>query len=446
MNARIFPARSGPTLQRWSAYHSILLLSFLAALLGTGCGETERSGPECGEGTRENGAGECVSEASCGQGTELVEGSCRALAACGEGTVEREGLCVPEVTGPACADGTALSGTTCVAPAQPQCAVGTQLVDGECVSAPPQCGEGTERVDDECVPAPDCGPGTIQDGDQCVSEYERRSDPGRLCPEAAANFCGQVGDCCEPLNIGQISSIFDALYMEHSCPSFAEYFCNATFDDQIFAALDGSATLRADAIEIVTDFLALEECRFPFDGYWASAPVPAILEQQAFGEPCFGLNSLCPATSACVPGGDSVPVCTTKGSGGQPCDDSADCQTGLFCNGSSICVAYGDIGDCCSDCGETTTKTCDPSEAYCESGPAGQCTALIGQGQPCSASNQCADGFYCFIQAGADEGICATQGNVGQSCSNNAACLDGLRCDTDEGECIGSGPICKEDL
>ncbi len=119
---------------------------------------------------------------------------------CGAGTVEQNGQCVPQCadseywdgsacqTIPSCDDGTTFNAATGKCEADiTQCAAGTELVNGQCVSkcsdteywngtacTPiPECGEGTvfNEATGQCDPViADCAPGTHEENGECIPD------------------------------------------------------------------------------------------------------------------------------------------------------------------------------------------------------------------------------------------------------------------------------------
>jgi hypothetical protein len=100
------------------------------------------------------------------------------------------------------------------------------------------------------------------------------------------------------------------------------------------------------------------------------------------GEDCEA--SFCEAGLTCVPGAAGW-VCLSSDTGcggGEPCADDA------YCEGGAVCSPRREIGQSCS------LDTC-VAEAYCDaptSGAEGTCVAKLGDGEPCTAAEQCVVG------------------------------------------------------
>jgi Concanavalin A-like lectin/glucanases superfamily len=93
----------------------------------------------------------------------------------------------------------------------------------------------------------------------------------------------------------------------------------------------------------------------------------------------------CGAAQSC--GGSSVtPAQTCNGGGGCASPSPSPCPGGFVCNGDTI--------NCNSSCG--SDPECASSSDYCANpGLTGTCTGKVGDGAPCTASDQCSNGQCC---------------------------------------------------
>lgn len=151
------------------------LLGFaMAGLFCTGLSTLVGCGSDCGNGTIDNGEGQCIPATglTCGEGTQLVNGVCQPTSSiCGRGTRLEGDRCVPDTATSACGSGTTYDTAT-----------GTCIGNGSI-----RCGENTTQVNNVCTaPAPGgatCGAGTVLDNGQCVPD-------GSSCGEGTAIING----------------------------------------------------------------------------------------------------------------------------------------------------------------------------------------------------------------------------------------------------------------
>ena len=131
-----------------------------------------------------------------------------------------------------------------------------------------------------------------------------------------------------------------------------------------------------------------------------------------------------------------------------PCEQDADCDDGLYCNGAETCVN----GACsagtfpCDDGVACTTDSCDddadscgntPDNNQCNPGevcdPVAGCQAQI----ECTQDQDCDDGLFCNGAETCQNDVCAAGTAV--SCDDSVACTTDS-CDEDADAC-GSVPV-----
>ncbi|MCC6877717.1 MAG: putative metal-binding motif-containing protein [Sandaracinaceae bacterium] len=163
-----------------------------------------------------------------------------------------------------------------------------------------------------------------------------------------------------------------------------------------------------------------------------------------------GPSLVCDATDGCI-----APL---------PCETDADCDDGVFCNGTSTCdpafgcrntpVDCGDGFDCTVDSCDTTADACihTADDTVCDDG-------LVCNGdETCDTENPDADGMGCVIGTSpvCDDGIDCTMDVCDETaggCSpvpDHAACADGVFCNGAE-QCVagtgcqpGTAPDCAD--
>lgn len=115
---------------------------------------------------------------------------------------------------------------------------------------------------------------------------------------------------------------------------------------------------------------------------------------------------------------------------GATCDDDFECGLDgrgrrMRCRGGcgGTCVPLFDLGAACEyreyDCDLDAGQSCQPVG----DGPAASCVmdTVVGEGQPCTGSRRCAEGFTCSSAAG----VCFRRALAGEICEGSApfACL-----------------------
>jgi hypothetical protein len=205
----------------FSKLYITALSCLTAAALVAGCGGDEKPQVTCGEGTQKVGSN-CVLESApvnCGEGTTLTEaGECEPNVACGAGTsADATGACVPDYEELACADGTKLDGTTCVADTDALCEAGTHADNGICV-ADVVCGTGTTAREGECLSDDDL---LNQDADVTEEDVENDLDfdgtaQAVSLPAASETLtiAGTLGAPADKDNDGFADQDFDAYAIE----------------------------------------------------------------------------------------------------------------------------------------------------------------------------------------------------------------------------------------
>ena len=96
---------------------------------------------------------------------------------------------------------------------------------------------------------------------------------------------------------------------------------------------------------------------------------------------------------------------------GDACDGDAQvCEEDYYCNGEN-CVAYKKLGAACD-----ADYQCSPEDrcAIAVVGEPGECTALADLNDVCTANEDCQT-HYCYIEAGATEGECASNIQLSRS-------------------------------
>jgi hypothetical protein len=150
-------------------------------------------------------------------------------------------------------------------------------------------------------------------------------------------------------------------------------------------------------------------------------------------QPACAENNQTDGLETCVDGGG--PDCTAAGhfcAVGAACQDSADCEAGLFCSSLLTCyncsngVSDGDETsiDCggkhCKPCGDLSTCA---SAADCASGNCFFASSTSSMGQCVSCFNNLLDGNESCVDGG---GGCPNMCRKGDSCRTDADCLTGL--------------------
>ncbi len=145
----------------------------------------------------------------------------------------------------------------------------------------------------------------------------------------------------------------------------------------------------------------------------------AVSDCQAGSNPCFG--------QACDEGTNTCVACVIDG----------DCDDGLFCNGIEACVSNTCVGGNAVDCNDgvgCTTDSCNEGTASCDNvtNDAACNNGLFCDGvETCDAALDCQAGVSvdCNDGVGCTTDTCNEATNSCDSVANNAACDNGLFCD-----------------
>lgn len=396
------------------------------------------SGPECGDGTRQEESGECVAVINCGAGTVEKDGQCVREVVCSTGTVEQDGECLIADRGPECAAGTHEADGACVADAEITCGPEAELLGQECVPIERVCGDETRREGDSCVPDPRCGEGAVQVGDQCLSDWVVEPTPLEGCAVVAREVCSHITSCCDPLTSIDAAAELDGspfLRDPVTCRTLLEWNCVQHFSTQFLAIAVGDAEPREDAIDVIRGFYQVDSCTVPIQMSPVTArmdrALPLLVEQQAIGESCYGQNDWCEGSWSCISSELTGPVCTIRSTQGNPCDesDSADCQDDdgagnrLYCDSDRVCKPYAALEASCE------TRACDPTEAFCGDGT---CQALKVLGDACAAEAECGEAAWCRPIDGEPGSECAAFRPSGEACDELNRCDPALECNSED--------------
>lgn len=104
---------------------------------------------------------------------------------------------------------------------------------------------------------------------------------------------------------------------------------------------------------------------------------------------------------------------------GEFCGSPHDCVLGLTCDSTTSQCAAGAQDASCALHGCAEGFYCDGADV---------CQALPTDGQPCTASSQCADGTLCRSVSGTL--TCVAPHALGVDCTDGAGCVEGTYCDT----------------
>ena len=144
--------------------------------------------------------------------------------------------------------------------------------------------------------------------------------------------------------------------------------------------------------------------------------------------------------------------------GGPECDAHADCDDGLYCNGSERCAGgtcVGGVPIACADFVDCTQDVCDEAADRCVSTPV---DARCDDGRFCNGPNWCDPVFGCAngVDPNCDDGVGCTTDACDEaadrcvSTPQDARCDDGLfctgteNCDAAVGCTNGPDPICAD--
>jgi hypothetical protein len=236
------------------------------------------------------------------------------------------------------------------------------------------------------VPPPSTGPGpyeptdgggpgvTSNDAAGPIEDGGGGADTEGACSTASLAVCKAIDACSHFLLVTVYGDI-------ETCQDRAVLACT----DNLAAPGVNSTPAELAACDEAT---STQSCTAFLDGVLPStcALAPgAYADGQACGSPeqCSGGDCFRAAGSFCG-------TCATLAAAGASCA-AADCQAGLFCSKSQLCVAPAAEGAACS-----TDQPCDATH-ICESGT---CAAPLEDGATCSTSNdECASykGYYCHL-------------------------------------------------
>lgn len=170
---------------------------------------------------------------------------------------------------------------------------------------------------------------------------------------------------------------------------------------------------------------------------WQTEPLPCsgFLWPNAYlGQACYGLYPEC--RSGVCRGYCSPRRCQPPGLAGETCDESSDCNGGLFCQiptssstGVGNCTPLGGVGNGCD-----AQTLCRP-ELFCN---VRWCESRRRPGEAC-ADGTCVSSAFC--QQTTDGGMCAERLDAGQGCTDDVQCQAGLLCETISGQCAPVGPL-----
>lgn len=105
---------------------------------------------------------------------------------------------------------------------------------------------------------------------------------------------------------------------------------------------------------------------------------------------------------------------------GEPCTETNECASNLYCDSSDVCRALKQNGSLCDYADECQSGRCGYNTTSSEY----ECMARIADGQACYSSSDCESG-------NCDDGtdVCAAKRANGTSCSADSECVSG-NCDT----------------
>jgi hypothetical protein len=126
--------------------------------------------------------------------------------------------------------------------------------------------------------------------------------------------------------------------------------------------------------------------------------------------------------SAYCDGSTMPPNCKARKDNGDACDAQGQCKEGQRCDVKGTvptCYLLSNRGGACNPALEA--GGCIRIDDYCHPTDR-KCTALPGDGKPCTAANECMDYAYC------DAGTCRKRPIEGGTCSDTIQCLGTLEC------------------
>jgi hypothetical protein len=313
------------TLQGWVSRLGTLCGAFAILLFVTGC--PCQNNADCDDGAFCNGAEVC-NNGNCEDGT----------AACAEGEScdEEANACVDCLDDEDCADDLFCNGDeTCADDGT--CAAGTNPCSGDT----PVCDEATDGCV-ECLTDDDCTQGFCSEsgGNICVECItDDQCDDGLFCTgsETCVNAACVAGS--DPCDAGEVC---DELAGECVPPCVNDADC----DDAVFC--NGSETCGADGVCVPGTNPCPDNGVF-CDGTESCDEGTAMCESS--GDPCAADETCDEASNSCL----DQP----------PCDTDADCDDGLFCNGTETCGADGICDSGTSPCDEDAGEVCNEDLNTC---------------------------------------------------------------------------------
>lgn len=214
------------------------------------------------------------------------------------------------------------------------------------------------------------------------------------CREVAVAFCAHLADCSR----AELSLRYLDL---PTCLRVVAASCDEA------AGLPGALPPSAGCAAAI----AATACADLYDPL-ASVPACATRGTGARGASC-SLGRQC-ASGICVGGadGDACGRCAGPYGEGAPCDDFAECASGLVCRGE--CVLEGLPHHPCE-----TTQDCVDG-LWCS---AGACAPRVADGEPCESDDACARGHRCA------DARCAPRGTTpGDACAAPSDCAFPASC------------------
>ncbi len=151
-------------------------------------------------------------------------------------------------------------------------------------------------------------------------------------------------------------------------------------------------------------------------GTCVKPPAPVALGGDCTTNPCVE-SAYCDASTM-------PPTCKTRKDNGDACDAQGQCKDGMRCDvGGSLptCYLLSDRNGACNPTLEA--GSCTRYDDYCHPTDR-KCTALPGDGQPCTEDGQCQDYAHC------DAGMCKKRPVEAGTCSDVIDCLGTLECAT----------------
>lgn len=200
----------------------------------------------------------------------------------------------------------------------------------------------------------------------------------------------------------------------------------------------------------------LQECS---DGVCRGGACPRTCQVRGSAGDVCTATSDCQPTLFCRPGTGSTTAsqCAAYSGDSMPCGTGQLCAPGLTCalgtchrlpaaeqscfqgrcDETAFCLAGSDGGSCESrrDAGEgcTDDTQCQPS-LVCETGTQSCVPSVVANvGGPCTPRQTCPTGSTCLVDQGQSQGICSAPKRLDEACSSAADCQSHLTCTTTDG-------------